>query len=70
MNDKTNWLITTLRAWFEPIVEKSSKQLHWVADSLASVVTVLLIALSGALLSATLDRLAAGVILTPLAAFI
>lgn len=70
MNGKTNWLITTLRSWFEPIVEKSSKQPPWVADGLASVVAVLLIVLLRAVLPNSLGWLVTGIILTLLAAFI
>jgi len=70
MNGKTNGLITTLRAWFEPIVEKSSKQPLWVADGLASVVAVLLIVLLRAVLPNSLGWLVTGIVITLLAVFV
>ena len=70
MNGKGNWLISTLRSWFEPIVERSSKRPIAVADGLASVLAVLLIVVVGALLPNTLDWLFTGIVLTLLVAFI
>ena len=70
MNGKVNSLINTLRSWFEPIVEKSSKRPIAVADGLASVLAVLLIVAVGVLLPNTLDWLFTGIVLTLLAAFI
>jgi VIT1/CCC1 family predicted Fe2+/Mn2+ transporter len=70
MNGKTNRLITTLRSWFEPIVEKSSKQPLWVAAGLASVGAVLLIVLLRAVLPNSLGWLATAIVLTLLAAYI
>ena len=70
MNGKVNSFINTLRSWFEPIVEKSSKRPIVVADGLASVLAVLLIVAVGALLPNTLDWLFTGIVLTLLAAFI
>jgi uncharacterized membrane protein YdbT with pleckstrin-like domain len=70
MNGKTNRLVETLKSWFEPIVEKSSKRPIAVADGLASLLAVLLIVLVGSLLPNTLDWMFTGIVLTLLAVYI